>query len=56
MVWYLVAIPIIVVVIIKLFIPYIKKNYVDDQIICSVCRTKYNKKQTGCPKCGVGKT
>ena len=51
MVWYLITIPIVVAIIIKLAVPYIKKNYIDDTAICSA---KYNKKLDGCPKCGVG--
>ena len=54
MVWYLIAIPIVIAIVIKLVVPYIKKNYIDDTITCSVCRGKYNKKLLGCPKCGVG--
>jgi len=54
MVWYLIVIPIVIAIVIKIVIPYIKKNQIDDQITCSVCRAKYNKKNTGCPKCGVG--
>lgn len=54
MVWYLIAIPIVVAIIIKLVIPYIKKNYIDDTMICGICSTKYNKKLVGCPRCGVG--
>jgi predicted amidophosphoribosyltransferase len=55
MVWYLIAIPIVIAIIIKLVFHYTQKNQIDDQIICSVCRAKYNKKQNGCPKCGVGR-
>ena len=54
MVWYLIAIPIVAAIIIKLVIPYIKKNYIDDTMICGICSTKYNKKLAGCPSCGVG--
>jgi len=54
MVWYLIAIPIVVAVIIKLVIPYIKKNHIDDTTICGICSSKYNKKLRGCPHCGVG--
>ncbi len=54
MVWYMIAIPIVVVVIIKLVIPYIKKNHINDTAICGICSSTYNKKLNGCPKCGVG--
>jgi hypothetical protein len=54
MVWYLIAIPIVIAVIIKLVIPYIKKNHIDDTMFCGICRNKYSKKLKGCPHCGVG--
>ena len=54
MVWYLIAIPIAIAIIIKLVIPYIKKNHIDDTMICGVCSSKYDKKLKGCPHCGVG--
>ena len=54
MVWYLIAIPIVIAVIIKLVIPYIQKNHIDNTVICGICRSKYNKKLQGCPNCGVG--
>ena len=52
--WYLLVIPIVAAVIIKLIIPYIKKKYIDDTVVCGICNNKYNKKLKGCPKCGVG--
>ncbi|MDH3314121.1 MAG: hypothetical protein OEM28_13420 [Nitrosopumilus sp.] len=53
MVWYFIVIPIIIGIILKLVVPYIKKNYIDNTMICGVCREKYNKKFRGCPNCGV---
>ena len=47
MVWYLIAIPIVIVIIIKLVIPYIKKNHIDDTVICGICNSKYDKKLRG---------
>jgi len=55
MVWYLIVIPIVIAVIIKLVIPYIQKNHIDNTMICGVCSRKYNKKLRGCPHCGVGR-
>ena len=43
MAWYLLVIPIVLVIIIKLVIPYIKKNHLDDTKICGICRNKYVK-------------
>ncbi len=54
MAWYLIAIPIVIAIVLKLVIPYIKKNYIDDTMICGVCSEKYSRKLTGCPHCGVG--
>ena len=54
MVWYLIVIPIVIVIIIKLVIPYIQKNHIDNTVICGICSDKYNKKLRGCPRCGVG--
>jgi len=54
MVWYFIVIPIVVAIIIKLVIPYIKKNHVDNTVICGVCNKKHDKKLRGCPFCGVG--
>ena len=53
MVWYLIVISIVIVIIIKLAIPYIKKNYIDDVVICRICNGKYNKKLKGCPRCNM---
>ena len=55
MVWYLAAIPIAAAIIIGLLIPYIRKNYIDNIVICGICQHKYDKKLMGCPKCGVGR-
>ncbi len=54
MVWYLIVIPIVIVIIIKLVIPYIQKNHIDNTVICGICSGKYSKKLRGCPRCGVG--
>ncbi len=54
MVWYLISIPIVIAIVIKLVVPYIQKNYIDDTVICGVCSKKYDKKLGGCPNCGVG--
>jgi hypothetical protein len=54
MVWYLISIPIVVAIIIKFVIPYIEKNHIDNTMICGICSSKYDKKLSGCPSCGVG--
>jgi len=54
MAWYLIVIPIVIAIVIRLVIPYIKKNYIDDTMICGICKSKYNRKLAGCPHCGVG--
>lgn len=54
MVWYLIAIPIVIAIILKLVIPYIKKNHIDATKFCSICNVKYDRKLNGCPRCGVG--
>ena len=56
MAWYLLAIPIVLIIIIKLVIPYIQKNHLDDTKTCGICRKKSFKKLKGCPNCGVGYT
>ena len=54
MMWYLIAIPIVAAIVVKLVIPYIRKNYIDDTVFCGICGSKYSKRLKGCPKCGVG--
>ncbi|MCH9657764.1 hypothetical protein K0U27_03545 [archaeon] len=54
MVWYFVVIPIVLAIVAKIVIPYIRKNYIDNTVICGICRIKYDRKLFGCPNCGVG--
>lgn len=54
MVWYLLAIPIVIAIVIKLVIPYIKKKYVDDdRISCPLCYGLYKKSLGKCPRCQI---
>jgi len=56
MTWYFVLIPIVSAVLLSLAIPYIRKRFIENLVICSVCKKKYNVKdnKNGCPNCGVG--
>lgn len=53
MVWYYALIPIIVIVIIKLVVPYIKKRYIDTPMKrCPICGNSYEGNGS-CPRCGA---
>lgn len=52
MVWYYVLIGLAVSVVVGLLIPYIRRRYIDVEMVrCVVCGTAY-KEYGKCPKCG----
>ena len=53
--WYWVAAAIAIPIVIALLIPYVRKRYVDNIVVCPICGARHDRRREGsCPKCGAG--